>query len=194
MISKKNIYNLEKTKNFFKEYPFIMIYQHNNLTVKQSIDLKVRLESLNNIKMFTVKNSIVDKVCCSFLQNKQVKKQIQNLLQGPLFLLGCHNIEQVKTVWNVLKTSSSFLFLGGQFDNQVYTHLDLEKSLEINNTIYYDLLNIFDQQLNFQNSGFFCLTENNYNILLEKTSISNTLLSILEKQADVSFRKYTSVF
>lgn len=182
MISQKNIYNLEKTKIFFKEYPFIMIYQHNNLTVKHCIDLKVRLESLNNVKIFTVKNSIVDKVCCSFLQNKQVTNEIQNLLQGPLFLLGCHNLEEVKTVWNVLKTSSSFLFLGGQFDNQLYTHLDLQKSLEINNTIYYDFLNILDQQLNFPNSGFFCLTENHYNLLLDKNTISSNLFSLFDNQ------------
>ena len=118
MISKKNVYSLENTKNFFKEYPIILIYQHNNLTVKQRIDLKVQLQTFNNIKTLTVKNSIVDRLCFSSLQN---------LLQGPIILVGCHNLEELKYIWGILKTSPSFLFVGSEFNNKIYTHLDLKK-------------------------------------------------------------------
>jgi hypothetical protein len=215
MISKKNIYSLEKTKNFFKEYPIILIYQHNNLTVKQHIDLKVQLQRLTYVKTLTVKNSIVDRVCFSFIPCKKeieidcsnfsiLKKnqklyssiqflhnkkninnvhldktngnQLKNILQGPLFLLGCHNLEEVKNIWGILKVSPYFLFMGSQFNNQIYTHLDIEKSLEINNNIYYQFLNIFDQQLNFQNS----IGYNNH--LLHNNVVYNKLFSLFEDQ------------
>jgi ribosomal protein L10 len=186
MISKKNIYSLEKTTKFFQEYPIILIYQHNNLTVKQRNDLLVQLQQLNKIKILTVKNSIIQRICnssfflqsdSSLIKNKQYKKKIEisdnydnyiekkkfsnslqlqhqlgNLLQGPVFLLGCHQIEEFKNTWSILKTSPSFVFLGGQFDNQIYTHLDIQKSLEINNNIYSNFFNIFHQELNFQNN------------------------------------------
>ena len=173
MISKKNIYSLEKTKNFFNEHPLVMIYQHNNLSVKQRIDLKIQLQSLNNVKTLTAKNSIVDRVCGQ--KGKINVNQIQNLLQGPLFLLGCNNIEEVKDIWGVLKTSPSFLFLGSQYNNQIYTHLDIQKSLDINSNIYYNFLNIFDEQLNFQNSF-------GYNNLLQNNSVYNNLFSLLDDQ------------
>lgn len=216
MISKKNIYSLEKTTKFFQEFPVVLIYQHNNLRVKQHIDLKVQLQQLDNVKTLTVKNSIVEKVCLlhskkpSFLEpkkrsllfqinsvnfsrkmeteskkdtekynnyteNKKISSsikflsdykdinnyahtdkitanQLETLLQGPVFLLGCYKLEEFRKIWDILKTSSSFLFLGGQFNNQIYTHLDIQKSLELNKSVYYELFNIFDQQLNFQNS------------------------------------------
>jgi hypothetical protein len=182
MISKKNIYSLEKTKKFFKEHPLVMIYQHNNLSVKQRIDLKIQLQSLNNVKTLTAKNSIVERIY-QHKQHKQHKDKIngnplENLLQGPLFLLGCNNIEQVKDIWGVLKTSPSFLFLGSQYDNQIYTHLDIQKSLDINSTIYSSFLDIFYQQLNFQyfHKSFA------FNNLLQNNSVYNNLFFLLDDE------------
>lgn len=227
MISKKNIYNLEKTKKFFKEYPIVLLYQHNNLTVKQRIDLKTQLQSITTIKTLTVKNSLVEKISCSswffnevkkkhcnsFLQSKKDQEtrvhdnkqkdinkctlfldskkknplsidkeissstdearpfysnQLENLVQGPLFLLGCQNIDDLKNVWSILKNCSSVIFLGSQYKSQLYTHLDIQKSLELNKTIYYELFNILDQQVNYffynytkeTNSLFHCLSKN----------------------------------
>ncbi len=181
MISKKNFYSLEKTLSFFQEYPIILIYQHNNLTVKQHIDLKIKLQQQDNVKTLIVKNSILEKVCSSLLQDinnstyhssctvwsnsrdkikiNNNENKLQNLLQGPVFLLGFHQLEELKTIWDILKMTPNFVLLGGQVYNQLYTHLDIKSSLEINNTIYHDLLYVINQQINNQNNILY------YNIL-----------------------------
>ena len=174
MISKKNFYSLEKTLSFFQEYPIILIYQHNNLTVKQHIDLKIKLQQQDNVKTLIVKNSILEKVCSSLGQDiknstyqdsrDKVKidnneNKLQNLLQGPVFLLGFHQLEELKTIWDILKMTPNFVLLGGQVYNQLYTHLDIKSSLELNNTIYHDLLYVINQQINNQNNILY------YNIL-----------------------------
>lgn len=209
MINKKNIYSVEKTKKFFEEYPIILIYQHNNLTVKQHIHLKIQIQSLlsksqenlETIKILTVKNSILDKVFTlsknkvpALLKKDQVQKNGENkqfvvskktsafstLLEGPLVLVGLQNEEQVQSIWNILKTRSSFLFLGCKSNNQIYTHLDMNKSIELNNTIYYDFLFVLDNQLRFQDNGFLWYTDKKGNNSLLQTQIGNyKLFSLL---------------
>lgn len=231
MINKKNKYNFDKTKIFFQNYPLILIYQQNNLTAKQNIDLKKQLQFLNNVSRLRVKNTLlehffsclkndklptkksvdtnqfsmknnlfasinnkqnnVDKnnkqqdnfiynlyeIDSSFLcikkidffdikknkinktkkikiENKQKlnKKQIENILQGPIFLIGCHNLQDVKNIWNILKNWSNFIFLASEFNNQILTHLDIEKSIQLQDTVYNELLNICYQQLRLQNT------------------------------------------
>jgi hypothetical protein len=210
MNSLKNIYNLEKTLNFFKKYPVILMYQHNNLTVKQIINLKVELQIFDNIKILIAKNSIVDRfflenVFYLFLQsvffygvkkdkrhnvkkdknqigcllkNKQnIQKEkiigngIQNLIQGPLLLIGCNSMEEVQKISMILKASPSFLFLGSLYNNQIYTHLDFQKSLELNNNVYYEFLSVYDQLLNFYNII-------NYQNMLQNSVVFHNLFSI----------------
>jgi ribosomal protein L10 len=167
MISNKNIYSLEKTKKFFQEYPVVLIYQHNNCTVKQRIDLKIKLQQLDSVQTLTIKNSIISKILNERDRNLYVNTdntpkvemnshlqhqfQVEKLFQGPLLVLGCHDTQELKKLCIILNTLPSFIFLGGRIDNEIYTHLDIQKSLEINNDIYYELLNIFNKQLNFQN-------------------------------------------
>lgn len=209
MINKKNIYSIVKTKKFFEEYPLILLYQHNNLTVKQHIDLKIQIQSLlsksqenlETIKILTVKNSIIEKVFTlskdkvpALLKKDRIQKNTENnqftdskntlafssVLQGPLFLLGCQNREQVQSIWNVLKSRPSFLFLGCKSNNQIYTHLDMEKSLQLNNTIYYDFLFVLDNHLRFQDNGFLWYRDKKGNNSLLQTQISNyKLFSLL---------------
>lgn len=144
MISKKNCYSLEKTKKFLKKYRFVMIYQHNNLTVKQHIECFQSLK-IDEIKTLVVKNSIVDQV---LLKSENI--QLKNVVQGPLFLIGCQNLEQVQTIWNSLKTSLNFLFLGCLINNHIYTHLDIQKSFQLTSTIYYEYFAVLDEMLNFK--------------------------------------------
>lgn len=155
MSSKKNLYSVQKIKNFIKQYPVLLIYQHNNLTVKQRIDLKKQLHSFPTIKILTVKNNIISRVFLVEHQKPTIKEKTKtlnfnNLLQGPVFLIGCENHEDIKNIWNIFKNSSNFLFLGGQSKNQIYTHLDIQKSIELNNKVYYELLNNIDQYMYYQ--------------------------------------------
>lgn len=215
MINKKNKYNFDKTKIFFQKYPLILLFQQNNLTVKQNINLKKQLEFLNNINILRVKNTLVehlfsclkndklttkkpvdtdpflkkndlsssinnrqnfldknndyhdnflstlDGINQQLIKTKKIKienkqklnrKQIENLLQGPIFLIGCHKLQDVKEIWNILKNWSNFIFLASISNNQILTHIDIEKSIELEDTVYYELLNICYQQLKLQNS------------------------------------------
>lgn len=170
MINRKNIYTLENTKNFFNEFPIILIYQHNNLTVKQHITLKTQLQKFENIKTLTIKNSIVEKI----KKDKIILDKLENLLQGPLFFIGCHTMEEVQNIWNILNTIPGFLFVGSQFNKQIYTHLDIKKSLQLNKSIYIDFLNIISNTLNFENNI-------RYPNLLQDNTIYNNVFFILDQ-------------
>lgn len=63
---------------------------------------------------------------------KNKKNKLQNLFQGPTFLVGCNTLDQLVHINQVLKSySSNFLFIGGLFKNQQITNYTLEKIVKL---------------------------------------------------------------
>lgn len=170
MTTKKKI-DLLKTYSFFDKYPIMMFFQHNNLSVTDWSNLRTNISKITETKILITKNTIVEKVLLDNNKNKNFSTtltdpKIKTLFQGPNFILGCQNLEQLELIWNDLKKNSNVIFVGGLFENQIITHLDLKKLLELKNygnnknmlltDLFYNTLNI--------NSSFVKLIKNDMNI------------------------------
>lgn len=183
MTTKKKI-DLLKTSNIFKKYPIILFFQHNNLTVRDWSHLRTNITQINDTKLFITKNSIIEKVLLEYKNNFLVQESninnlepnLFNIFQGPNFILACHTLDQVESVWKVTKSSSKVLFVGGLFHNQLITHLDLEKLLQLKNygisremllqQLFYNILNI--------NSSLIPILKTN--TIIDHLTISKTML------------------
>ncbi len=190
MTSKKKKISVLKTKNFFEKYPILLFLQHNNCTTKDWSDFKKK-----NVEFLVLKNSIPKIVRCLEIDqagssaNDKVfdnsnfsalsHDKVNALFQGPSIALGCRDIEQLDKVWTFLKSQSNLVFVGGFLENQVLNHLDIEKLLKINHSIY----NVLLSQLNVQNQLYGTLKESlNLNYLNQiSQSFLNTLSVIGQK-------------
>lgn len=159
MTIKKKI-DLLKTKNILKNYPIILFFQHNNCTVADWAHLKTNIVQINGVKMHIIKNSIVQKI---LLNDTLVSpEKIKNLFQGPNFIIGCHNVEHIDSIFKLIKPNSNTIFIGGLFENQVINHLDLEKLLTLKHQAF--STNILLQQI----------ISNNYSVYLNLLKSVNT--------------------
>ncbi len=185
MISlKKQLYIL-KIQQLFTENSIVLIYQYNHINVQDCYNLKIQVKSIKNL---VVKNTLFfkafesnskknlfflelesqplisekingDKKNIFSINGKQLLK-MNFLFQGPILLIACNSLSQLKNSAEFLQNNHKFLFLGAVFKNQIINHLDLKKLLEIDNKVYENFLKIFMQ--NFQTLNF----KNNFNKLL----------------------------
>lgn len=189
MTIKKKI-DLLKTYSIFEKYPIILFFQHNNLSVTDWSILRTNISKITNTKILITKNSIVEKILIDSHQNKNFSisknkfmgTKIKTLFQGPNFIIGCYNLDQVDLINKCIKNTSNIIFVGGLFEKQIINHLDLKKLLELKsygvckNTLLqelcYNTLNI--------NSNFMKLLKESININ-PITSIPFTLLNCLNQ-------------
>ena len=152
MINKKNKIHLLKTTNFFREYPIILLLQHNNLKVSEWSNLRLHLKQMNNVNLLIGKNSVIEKALLPLFKNQNLKY----LFQGPSSFIGCQEISQLKDICNFSKSIPNIIFIGGimtsskseNFRNQFLNHLDLEKLVQLDNSIYVNLLNVLNSKNN----------------------------------------------
>lgn len=200
MTSKKKKISVLKTKNFFEKYPILLFLQHNNCTTKEWSDFKKK-----NVEFLVLKNSIPKIVRCldtsqtedndSITKNQILDNvkginssdnfsalghdKITRLFQGPSIALGCRDIDQLDKVWTFLKSQSNLVFVGGFLENQTLNHLDVEKLLKINHSIY----NVLLSQLNVQNELYGTLKNSiNLNYLNHIPQSFLNTLSVISKK------------
>ena len=58
-MSKQSIAFL-KTQNFLQTYPIILFFQHNNLSVKQWLDLGIQLKNFQDTDILVLKNTLIE--------------------------------------------------------------------------------------------------------------------------------------
>lgn len=206
MTSKKKKISVLKTKNFFEKYPILLFLQHNNCTTKDWSDFKKKnveflvlknsipkiVRCLENDQAESIKSSPNQRFGANWNNTSGNDKVLGNsnfsalsydkvnaLFQGPSIALGCRDIEQLDKVWTFLKSQSNLVFVGGFLQNQVLNHLDIEKLLKINHSIY----NVLLSQLNVQNELYGTLKKSlNLNYLNQiSQSFLNTLSVIGQK-------------
>jgi hypothetical protein len=101
---------------------------------------------MQNTDLLIVKNSVIEKSILPFFN----ERNIEHLFQGPSFFLGCQNVSQLKDIWNFTKSLPNVIFVGGIISKQFFNHLDIEKLLQLNNSIYLTLLEV----LNIKNNAY----------------------------------------
>lgn len=179
-IKKKNLHFLQIQK-FLKNYKWIIFLQHNNLGVKNWSKLRIELKSQQS-EILLFKNTIMKNSLATYFlkKNSGLIDSINFLFQGPSFACGCNNLVEMQNILNILKSTENILVIGGIYSNQIVNHLDLEKLIKLDDSIYPKFLNIFSQKndldtilnssinlniLNQVQSNFlFCLTQLQYNL------------------------------
>jgi ribosomal protein L10 len=180
-MKKKDLYLL-KTNIFLKKYPIIVFLQHNNLKVKNWSQLRVNLKTKNNSSIFLFKNTIMETALCNTLliTTQLTTNSIQSLFQGPCFAFGCTNLDELKTLWNLINSTQNIIIIGGIYSNTILNHLDLEKLLNLDNTTYDVFVNIFNQKYLLYNSLQAPLS---FNIFQEiQLNLISCLLNLKEKK------------
>ena len=180
---RKNI-TILKTTEFFNAYPIMLFLQHNNLSVKEWSSLRIHLKQFDNVSMLLLKNSVIENIIVT--ENSQNKKILQSMFQGPCFAIGCFEFSQLIKVMELVKKNPKILTVGALLEKKILTHLDLNKIITLDNTVYKSLFNNFSQSSLFLNT-----LENslNFQILQHKQRDLISCLSFLQTQKTVILRQ-----
>ncbi len=69
---------------------------------------------------------------------------LKHLFQGPTFVLGCKTRNQLVLIYNLLKNSFNFVFVGGSYTNQNISHHSLERIVMLNDSVKFDLIQFLE--------------------------------------------------
>lgn len=145
---KRNI-NVLKLQNFIQKYPYILFFQHNNLSVKQWDQLRQELKNLKTTDLILIKNTYIQTLFCenAFFDTKKLAK----IFQGPCFAVGFSQQTQFKEINQKIHKFSSILLLAALFDKKLLTHLEVSKFITLDERIYSSLLGKLNQSNAFVN-------------------------------------------
>ena len=156
MINLKKKNHKRKTEAFIDQFPIILLLQHNNLTVQEWFDFQSQLEQKKTTLQFlTIKNSLLKGVLLNHsgsfymdekFHDKDTKKIIERLCQGPNVLIGCENSGELESIWRCLKTTTKCIFMSCFFEGKILNHLDVQILLKTHSTIYSTLLSHLDKK------------------------------------------------
>lgn len=173
MINTKKKIDKIKTQSFLKEFPIIFLLQHNNFTINDWSDFRQKIQKIqeieenslntkdksleldqksNTIKVLTIKNSLLKKILqTSYPLNNTNVMNWSFILQGPNFIVGCKNENNLEGVWNSIKLNPKLLFISCLYKNQLLNHLDFESLLKTNSSIYQQLMFDLDKTTQLYN-------------------------------------------
>lgn len=154
-----------KIKKIIQEFPYILFIQFNDTKPRNWRLIKHKLYKLGNINMLRVKNQVAFKILkhlnykknspdpninVNFLSSNSLTDEnsfnnskhlsIDQIFQGPILMLSCSMVEQLPAISNILDENPNLFFVGGLFENQVITHLDFKKIIQLDKSIFKDFI------------------------------------------------------
>ena len=147
---KKSI-NLAKIKNLFQNYSLLLVVQYNNLDRKDWSFMKSQLEKMRKSQVLVIKNTLAEKVVEDLLKETSPfipKKSMDriHLFQGPSVVLGCQDVDNLGFLWNFIQTHEKLIFVGGLYQGRLLNHLDIEKLITLDFSIYEKLFDSLGQK------------------------------------------------
>ena len=162
-------------ETFVNQFPIVVLVQHNNLTVKEWFHFKEQILKKTNHSTFqflNTKNSLLtqvlvenylrsslnfkkdEKQACfaSFSESNRVSSScfenssLKKMCQGPNFLIGCHDSDQLQSLWNLVSSTNKCLFISCFYKKKLLNHLDLEILFKTNSSIYQTFLSNLDKK------------------------------------------------
>lgn len=148
-----------KTQKFLEAYPIILFFQHNNLSIKQWLGLRIKLKNFQGIEndflkgiennflkgsdLLVLKNTLIE----SLLHQHQFSnlENFTSLFQGPCFALGFSDFSQIQNILKTTKQTTSVILIGGIYNNQLLDHLDIAKMLELDEKVHQILITNINQ-------------------------------------------------
>lgn len=154
-----------KIKKIIQEFPYILFIQFNDTKPRNWRLIKHKLYKLGNINMLRVKNQVAFKILkhlnykknsldpninVNFLSSNSLTDEnssnnskhlsIDQIFQGPILMLSCSMVEQLPAISTILDENPNLFFVGGLFENQVITHLDFKKIIQLDKSIFKDFI------------------------------------------------------
>ena len=132
-------HKLEKTKNYLRRTPIIIVYQAPSLNLEHWLEIEQRL-SCYGLKYFRLYNTLVVNVLTkSIFQNMNV------LINSSICLARfCDSTKTPQLFQKLINLNSSILFLGLRLNNKVYSKSELRTLSTIN---YCTNVKIFNKSL-----------------------------------------------
>nr|NP_042276.1 hypothetical protein [Prototheca wickerhamii]AAD12664.1 unknown [Prototheca wickerhamii] len=129
MASKKKLIQLSKTANILQNSRYILFIQQPQ--TKYLSNLKEKISSLENVRIFRYKNTVIQKYCDTDNTILDMhNKDFLNVFQGPNMLIAGTDLYQLPSLWKSLNSIPYLFFCGAIIDKTPYNHLDLEKGVE----------------------------------------------------------------
>ena len=147
-MSKQSIAFL-KTQNFLQTYPIILFFQHNNLSVKQWLDLGIQLKNFQDTDILVLKNTLIENLLAE--QKYSNRDNFVSIFQGPCFALGFSNLSQIKDILKITNQITPIFLLGGIYNNQLINHLDISKLLQLDEKVHEVLITNLNQGTQLHN-------------------------------------------
>lgn len=142
--------NQVSAKQFFRKFPYVLIFNHLNLSAKEWTFLRIHLETFQKSSLergsqpspeiLVIKNKKLLK--CKSLKGPKSSQPLtfqplgEFLLQGPCFLLGFSRISEGKPLALQVTKSPKIQLVGGIGEGQLWTHLDILKFFQVSPQIY----------------------------------------------------------
>lgn len=131
---------LRKTQSFFETYPILIFVQHNNLSIKEWAGVRRTVKSLKKSNVYNLKNSIASH--CIDTAIIPHTSQSTFLFQGPVAVFGCGDQSDLGPLLAVVSKIPKMFVVGGTYNKEIYTHLDLRAFSKITPDVYLALLRI----------------------------------------------------
>lgn len=153
--------DLLTTEHYVKKWPFIVIYQHQGITVSMWQELRSKLG--NQMECMVVKNTSINRIFKS-----------KKLTGGSMCLIGVSSMEDFKKVSDITDNYSYMLLLiGGYWDDQCWTHNDVKFICNLGsiNSVFNDLIFTINQGQRLVST-----LSNTNNVLISTLESNNKLI------------------
>ena len=121
------------TRQFLDENLLVFFFNYNHINIQEWRIIKTQLSKTNYDTCRVVKNqiatSVIKKKCREIHKTEQIEK-LRTLLQGPLFVVGMKAPQEFEIFFNIIKKHSKLIFVGGLYQGQLISHLDLYSILK----------------------------------------------------------------
>ena len=149
---KKKIFS-HNISNFLEKNLLVFFFNYNHITIQEWRAIKNQLSKVKKVSKIVVKNQIANNVIkkkggkCNKCDTAQPFEKLSTLFQGPTFLIGMNSPQECEKSFNIIKKQKKLIFVGGLYQGQYISHLDLSSILKGEKQVYTDLINVFQSSL-----------------------------------------------
>ena len=157
MTYKKKIISFSKLFQLFHTFEMLLILQHSDINRKEWWILQKQLKEIQDLELSVVKNKVllkflshapampvfgIKKQAGHHVQDREKTEQITSLFQGPCLVIGLGDLTKLDSLWSLLKSKHSLLFVGALYQGQILNHLDMDVLATLSFSTYHELITV----------------------------------------------------
>ena len=138
------------TSQFLEENLLVFFFNYNHINIQEWRAIKTQLSKIKSVSKRVVKNQIardvIKKKSVTGNKTESVGK-LRTLFQGPTFMIGMTSPQECEIFFNIIRKQKKLIFVGGLYQGQLISHLDLSSILEGEKLVYANLIRVFQSSL-----------------------------------------------